>query len=143
MAAAICWYGATDQKRIMEPEQENARLKRMNVHLAMELDTAKYLFEKVIEPCDRQRFIFELRTEQPKEIGNAYRLLRRSRNGLCYQSVKNDGGCGRATELFCRKQPVVRFPEVLWPYQQCGQGNQSKAATAPGQVKKRLTASVK
>lgn len=37
---------ATELRRIKEPEEENARLKRMNTNLVMELDVAKYIIEK-------------------------------------------------------------------------------------------------
>jgi len=37
---------ATELKRVKEPEEENARLKRMYANLAMELDIAKYIIEK-------------------------------------------------------------------------------------------------
>ena len=53
-AALYKWrqrYGgmeASELKRIKELEEENSRLKRMYANLAMELDTAKYIIEKML-----------------------------------------------------------------------------------------------
>ena len=41
---------ASELKRIKGLEKENVRLKRMYANLAMELDTAKYIIEKIFKP---------------------------------------------------------------------------------------------
>jgi putative transposase len=46
--------------------------------------------KKVINPCNKRTIIAELRTERPKDIDKACRLLGISRSSLHYQSIKND-----------------------------------------------------
>jgi hypothetical protein len=53
--------------RIKEPEEENARLKRMYDNAAIEPNVAKYITgKKTLKPCDKRAVVDQLRVERSK-----------------------------------------------------------------------------
>lgn len=82
---------ASELKRIKELEEENARLIMMIYQPRQGARCNKiYHRTKVIKRSDKCSIVNDRRTERPKDIGKACRILIISRSSLLYQSVKND-----------------------------------------------------
>jgi putative transposase len=64
--------------------------------------------------------IEELRTERPKDIGRACRILKLSRSNLHYRSVKDDGTVMEDLQRLSKEQPVEGFWKCYYRLRNAG-----------------------
>jgi delta 1-pyrroline-5-carboxylate dehydrogenase len=86
--------------------------------MAIVLDAAKYIIEKVVKPCEKRRIIGEHRVEQPKDIDKAFRITHFSWSSLHYQSVKSDAYLIERLQLLACAHPIEVFWKLLWSFTQ-------------------------